>query len=126
MQKKFLAAAILAAASTATILGTGPASADDVHQIYFAYGTDHGYVNGHIQGFGHETYQVDARGGQVMIVEASPNWSDAVVTVTGPTGTLVWQRQWSRVVLPVNGSYQLKVTSPSHATIDYGMSVQID
>ncbi|MGV9666056.1 hypothetical protein ACWDUL_06365 [Nocardia niigatensis] len=126
MKEKFLAAAVLAAASTATILGAGPASADDVHQIYFAYNTDNGYVSGRLTGFSHDTYQVDARGGQVMIVEASPNWSDATVTVTGPTGTLSYQHQWTRVVLPVNGSYRLTISSPSHATIDYGMSVKID
>ncbi|WP_460717201.1 hypothetical protein [Nocardia heshunensis] len=126
MNKKFLAAAVLAAASTATILGTGPASADDVHQIYFAYNTDNGYVSGHLQGFSHDTYQVDARGGQVMIVDAGPDWSDTVVTITGPTGTLSYEHQWSRVVLPCDGSYQLRVSSPHHNTTDYGMSVKID
>ncbi|MGW4247149.1 hypothetical protein [Nocardia sp. NPDC004722] len=126
MQKKFLAATVLAAASAATILGAGSASADDVHQIYFAYNTDNGYVSGHLQGFSHDTYQVDARGGQVMIVDAGPNWSDTVVTITGPTGTLSYERQWSRVVLPYNGSYQLRVSSPSHQTVDYGLSVKID
>ncbi|MFF2551269.1 hypothetical protein ACFVUS_09710 [Nocardia sp. NPDC058058] len=126
MKKKLLATAVLAAASTATILGSGTASADNVHQIYFAYGTDNGYVSGRLTGFSHDTYQVDARGGQVMIVDANPNWSDVVVTVTGPTGTLSYQNQWTRVVLPVNGSYQLTVTSPHHNTIDYGMSVKID
>ncbi|MGW5109231.1 hypothetical protein [Nocardia sp. NPDC004123] len=126
MKKKFLAATVLAAASTATILGAGPASADDVHQIYFAYGADNGYVSGRLTGFGHDTYQVDAHGGQVMVVDATPYWSDATVTITGPTGTLSYQHQWTSVTLPVNGSYRLTVSSPSHSTVDYGLSVKID
>ncbi|APA95746.1 hypothetical protein [Nocardia seriolae] len=125
MTKKFLAAALLAAASTATILGSGTASADDNH-IYFAYGTDNGHVDGRLIGFSHDTWKLDARGGQVMIVDANPNWSDVVVTITGPTGTLSYQRQWSRVTLPVTGTYELTVTSPHHNTIDYGMNVKID
>ncbi|AYF72892.1 hypothetical protein D7D52_02320 [Nocardia yunnanensis] len=126
MKKKFLAAAALAAASTATILGAGPASAADAQHIYFAYGTDNGYVSGRLIGFSHDSYVLDAHGGQVMIVDANPNWSDVTVTVSGPTGVLSYQHQWRRVVLPANGSYRLEVSSPSHQTIDYGLSVKID
>ncbi|MEU1208159.1 hypothetical protein [Nocardia sp. NPDC005825] len=126
MKKKFIASAVLAAASAATILGTGSASADETRQIHFAYGTDNGFVSGHLQGFDSDHYKLDARGGQTMIVSAAPYWSDVVVTVKGPTGTLTSGQQWAKFTLPVNGSYELVVTSPQHRTLDYGLGVKID
>ncbi|GAB3209643.1 hypothetical protein GCM10027262_31750 [Nocardia tengchongensis] len=127
MNKKFFAATVLAAATTAaTVLGAGSAAADSARQIHFAYGTDNAFVSGHIQGFGSDTYRLDARGGQTMIISAAPYWSDTVVTIKGPTGTLANQQQWARVTLPVNGSYELVVTSPGHNTLDYGLGVKID
>lgn len=126
MKKKFLASVVLAAASTATILGTGPATADNVQQIYFAHGSDNGYIGGRLTGYSKDTYRVDAKGGQVMRVEAYPTWADVTVTVTGPTGTLSNQNQQTWVSLPTNGSYQIVVSSPHHSTVDYGIGVKIN
>lgn len=127
MNKKFLAAAVVAAATTtATVLGTGSAAADSARQIHFAKNTDNAFVSGHLQGWSTDTYRLDARGGQSMVISAAPYWSDTVVTIKGPTGTLANQQQWARVTLPVNGSYELVVTSAGHNTLDYGLGVKIN
>ncbi|WP_157101555.1 hypothetical protein [Nocardia shimofusensis] len=120
--------ALTTAAATLVIglAGSGLAHAQGVFtQIHFAPGTSGAVIDGAVIRGESDTYVLEARGGQWLEVWLTSVENNAVVSVTGPDGTVeVYEADAATLPLPLDGMYAVNV-SAERGNATYTLRVEI-
>ncbi|WP_405494870.1 hypothetical protein [Nocardia sp. NBC_00511] len=130
-RKAAVAMSAIAAGLFVSLTGAGAPHASGVNaEIKFAYGADHGSVDGYINRGYSDVWRFDARGGQQLSAVLASHYTSAsgtgIYTLTAPTGQLLAvDTTESELYLPVTGTYYLTIMSPTNDA-SYTLNLGID